>query len=205
MLTERQQDTLNFIRNYIDEHGRAPLVSDIAEGLGIKSPGTTHRYIQALVDAGLLERHVGKTRGLVLVENKSQELDYEMGSIRLPVMGKIAAGRLVEAVADESEIDLKDMFAGQGRFVLKVNGESMIDKGIMSGDWVVIQSGAQARHGDIVVALVDGYDATLKTLLKNGDGTVTLMPANPDFEPVTLSGERVSIQGVVVGQLRTYP
>jgi len=205
MLTERQQDTLDFIRNYIREYGRSPLVADIAEGLGIKSQGTTHRYIQALVDEGLLERHVGKTRGLVLVESKSQQFDYDMDSVTLPVMGKIAAGRLVEAVADESEIDLKDMFAGQGRFVLKVNGESMIDKGIMSGDWVVIQSGSHARHGDIVVALVDGYDATLKTLLNNDDGTVTLMPANPDFEPVTLAGERVSIQGVVVGQLRTYP
>ncbi len=205
MLTDRQQDALDFIRNYIDENDRSPLVSDIAEGLGIKSQGTTHRYIQALVDAGVLERHVGKTRGLVLVDKKSAELEYEMASVTLPVMGKIAAGRLVEAVADESEIDLKDMFAGQGRYVLKVNGESMIDKGIMSGDWVVIQSDAQARHGDIVVALVDGYDATLKTLLNNNDGTVTLMPANPDFEPVVLTAERISIQGVVVGQLRTYP
>jgi repressor LexA len=75
----------------------------------------------------------------------------------------------------------------------------------MSGDWVVVQSTANAKHGDIVVALVDGYDATLKTLLINDDGTITLMPANPDFEPVTLAAKRVAIQGVVVGQLRTYP
>lgn len=205
MLTERQQDTLEFIRNYIQSHGRSPLVSEIAEGLGIKSQGTTHRYIQALVDEGLLERHVGRTRGLVLVGQAAEYQKEKISPVVLPVMGKIAAGRLVEAVADETEIDLNEMFSGQDRFVLKVNGDSMIDKAIMSGDWVVVQSQPRAQHGEIVVALVDGYDATLKTLLINDDGTVTLMPANADYEPITLSSERVRIQGVVVGQMRTYP
>lgn len=202
MLTEREQNTLDFIRHYVDEHGRSPLVAEIAEGLGIRSQGTTHRYIQALVDAGLLERHVGRTRGLRLTE---QPDDVATDPVTLPVMGRVAAGRLVEAIADESEIDLSDMFTGKGRFVLKVNGDSMIDKAIMSGDYVVVQSQSTARHGDIVVALVDGFDATLKTLLLNDDGTVTLMPANVNFEPVTLPANRVRVQGVVVGQLRTYP
>jgi repressor LexA len=201
MLTEREQDTLDFIRHYVALHGRSPLVSEIAEGLGISSQGTTHRYIQALVDAGLLIRHVGRTRGLQLANTA---LESDLPSLKLPVMGKIAAGRLVEAVADESEIDLGDMFIGQDRFVLKVNGDSMIDKAILSGDYVVVQSQQTANHGDIVVALVDGYDATLKTLLLNSDGTVTLMPANVNYEPVTLPSNRVAIQGVVMGQLRTY-
>ena len=205
MLTERQQDTLDFIRNYIQNHGRSPLVAEIAEGLGISSQGTTHRYIQSLVDAGLIERHVGRTRGLLLVEHAAEQQTVLTQPVILPVMGKIAAGRLIEAVADETEIDLGEMFSGKDRFVLKVNGDSMIDKAIMSGDWVVVQSQPRARHGEIVVALVDGYDATLKTLLINDDGTVTLMPANADYEPITLSSERVRIQGVVVGQLRTYP
>ncbi|MDH5357387.1 MAG: transcriptional repressor LexA [Gammaproteobacteria bacterium] len=203
MLTQRQQDTLDFIRNYIQEFGKAPLVSEIAEGLNLTSQGTTHRYIQALVDEGVLERLVGRTRGLRLVGQESGNDEPE--AVTLPVMGKIAAGRLVEAVPDESEIDLGEMFSGKGRFVLKVNGDSMIDKAIMSGDWVVIQSQQTARHGDIVVALIDGYDATLKTLLLNDDGTITLMPANVNYEPVTLPAQRVAIQGVVVGQLRTYP
>ena len=205
MLTERQQDTLDFIRNYIQNHGRSPLVAEIAEGLGISSQGTTHRYIQSLVDAGLIERHVGRTRGLLLVEHAAEQQTVLTQPVILPVMGKIAAGRLIEAVADETEIDLGEMFSGKDRFVLKVNGDSMIDKAIMSGDWVVVQSQPRARNGEIVVALVDGYDATLKTLLINDDGTVTLMPANADYEPITLSSERVRIQGVVVGQLRTYP
>lgn len=202
MLTTRQQDTLDFIRRYLREHGRSPLVSEIAEGLGIRSQGTTHRYIQALVDAGFLKRYAGRTRGLQLVGESDEP---SVPAVTLPVMGRIAAGRLVEAIADESEIDLASMFGGKDRFVLRVNGDSMIDKAIMSGDYVVIQSQRTANHGDIVVALVDGFDATLKTLLLNEDETVTLMPANISYEPVTLPAERISIQGVVVGQMRTYP
>ncbi|RKZ78682.1 MAG: repressor LexA [Gammaproteobacteria bacterium] len=202
MLTDRQQDTYNFIRQYIKQHGRSPLLSDVAQGIGLSSQGSVHNYIQALVNEGLVERTVGRSRGLHLVEETDKEGSI---AVTLPVMGQITAGRLVEAIPDEDEIDLGGMFAGAGRFVLKVNGDSMIDKAIMSGDWVVIQSQQTAQHGDIVVALVDGFDATLKTLLINNDKTVTLMPANINYDPVTLPAQRVSIQGVVVGQLRTYP
>jgi len=203
MLTERQQDTYDFICHYFKEHDRAPLLSEVAHGIGLTSQGSVHNYIQSLVNEGLVERLVGRSRGLRLVDQ--QLASDEQISVTLPMMGRIAAGRLIEAIPDESEIDLGGMFAGKDRFVLKVNGESMIDKAIMSGDYVVIQSQQTARHGDIVVALVDGYDATLKTMLLNDDGTITLMPANEDFEPVTLPAKRIAIQGVVVGQLRTYP
>lgn len=202
MLTDRQQDTYNFIVQYIEEHDRAPLLSEVAKGIGLSSQGSVHNYIQALVNEGLIKRIVGKSRGLVLV---NQDLDDELISVRLPVMGKVAAGRLIEAVPDESEIDLGEMFSGSGRFVLKVNGDSMIDKAIMDGDYVVIQSQQTANHGDIVVALVDGYDATLKTLLLNDNGTITLMPANVNYDPVTIEAKRLAVQGIVVGQLRTYP
>ncbi len=203
MLTERQQDTLDFIRNYLNEHNKAPLISEISKGLGIVSQGTTHRYIQALVDQGYIERLVGRTRGLRLIDDNTES--DETFSLKLPYMGKVAAGRLIEAVPDESEIDLGDMFSGKDRFVLKVNGDSMIDKAIMSGDYVVMQAQLTANHGDIVLALVDFHDATLKTLLINDDGTLTLQPANDNYDPVTLPADRVMIQGVVVGQLRTYP
>lgn len=201
MLTDRQQDTYNFIVRYFEAHQRAPLLSEVAHGIGLSSQGSVHNYIQALVNEGLIERVVGRSRGLRLVEqhNKPERL-----SVILPLLGKVAAGRLIEAVPDEAEIDLGDMFSGSGRFVLKVNGDSMIDKAIMSGDYVVLQEQRTANHGDIVLALVDFHDATLKTLLINNDGTVTLQPANAEYEPVTLPSERVMIQGVVVGQLRTY-
>ena len=147
-------------------------------------------------------RSVGRSCGLRLANDENTDKNL---SVTLPVMGRNAAGRLIEAVQDEDEIDLGGMFAGRGRFVLKVNGDSMIDKAIMSGDWVVVQSQQTAEHGDIVVALVDGFDATLKTLLINDDQTMTLMPANANYDPVTLPADRISIQGVIVGQLRTYP
>ncbi|MDO7596569.1 MAG: transcriptional repressor LexA [Pseudomonadota bacterium] len=201
MLTDRQQDTYNFIVHYFEEHQRAPLLSEVAHGIGLSSQGSVHNYIQALVNEGLIERAVGRSRGLRLIE---QHNESERLSVILPLLGKVAAGRLIEAVPDESEIDLGEMFSGSGRFVLKVNGDSMIDKAIMSGDYVVLQEQRTANHGDIVLALVDFHDATLKTLLINNDGTVTLQPANADYEPVTLPAERVMIQGVVVGQLRTY-
>jgi repressor LexA len=201
MLTQRQQDTYNFIVQYIQREGRSPLLSEVTLGLGLASQGSVHGYIQALVNEGLLERSVGRSRGLRLVE---QEQEEESSSVKLPVLGTVAAGRLIEAIPDESEIDLGEMFAGKDRFVLKVNGDSMIDKAIMSGDYVVMHSQLTANHGDIVLALVDYHDATLKTLLLNGDGTVTLQPANVNYDPVTLPAERVMIQGVVVGQLRTY-
>lgn len=201
MLTDRQQDTYNFIVNYFEENQRAPLLSEVAHGIGLSSQGSVHNYIQALVNEGLIERVVGKSRGLRLVR---QHNEPEKISVILPLLGRVAAGRLIEAVPDESEIDLGDMFSGSGRFVLKVNGDSMIDKAIMSGDYVVLQEQRTANNGDIVLALVDFHDATLKTLLINKDGTVTLQPANTEYEPVTLPAERVMIQGVVVGQLRTY-
>lgn len=202
MLTERQQDTYDFICAYIEQYDRSPLLSEVAKGIGLTSQGSVHNYIQALVNEGLITRSVGRSRGLHLTAQGKQK---ETERVVLPVMGRIAAGRLIEAVPDEDEIDLGGMFAGKGRFVLKVNGDSMIDKAIMSGDWVVIQSQQTAKHGDIVVALVDGFDATLKTILFNDDQTITLMPANINYEPVTLPAGRISIQGVVVGQLRTYP
>jgi len=201
MLTDRQQDTYDFIVHYFEEHQRAPLLSEVAHGIGLSSQGSVHNYVQALVNEGLIERIVGRSRGLRLVE---QHNEPERISVILPLLGKVAAGRLIEAVPDESEIDLGDMFSGSGRFVLKVNGDSMIDKAIMSGDYVVLQEQRTANHGDIVLALIDFHDATLKILLINNDGTVTLQPANTDYEPVTLPVERVMIQGVVVGQLRTY-
>ena len=199
MLTQRESDTLEFIRKYIKEEGKAPLVSEIARNLGITAHGTAHRYIKSLINAGYLEQLPLRTRGLKLAETQDPD------SLSLPVMGKIAAGRLIEAVQDESEINLGDMFLGTSRYVLKITGESMIGKGIMPGDYVVVETARAAKDGDIVVALVDNNEATLKTLLINDDETLTLMPANESYDPITLSARRLDIQGVIVGQLPTSP
>ena len=200
MLTQRGRDTLKFIEDFMRQNDYAPTMEEIAVGLGIKSVGSTHYYVEQLLKAGELERLDNRSRGLRL----KQMAESDRSGV-LPMMGKIAAGRLIEAVPDESEIDVGAMFAGKGRYVLKISGESMIDKGILPGDYVVVDANRQAKDGDVIVALVDGYDATLKTMLLNNDGTMTLMPANPVFEPLTLAAARVRVQGVVVGQMRTYP
>lgn len=200
MLTPREEETYSFISDYLFHEGRSPLISEIAEYLGIQSKGTVHRYLESLIDAGLIERIPGRTRGLRLAEKPAEESAPTI----LPVLGTIAAGRLIEAIPDESEIDLMTMFTGPNRFALKVHGDSMIDAGILPEDWVVIQQSDVANNGDIVVALVDGFDATLKRLRTDDKGTITLIPENANYDPMTFDSHRVMIQGVVVGQLRTY-
>lgn len=197
MLTKRAKDTLTYIKRYMSEHDEAPTMEEITKGIGISSIGSAYTYVDQLVKAGKLKRLNNRTRGLQLIEEE------EAGSLVFPVLGKIAAGQLNEAVADESEIDVSHLFSGSDRYVLKVKGESMTGKGIMPGDYVIIDSSRQAKDGDIIVALVSD-DVTLKTIINNRDGSVTLMPANDSFEPTIIEADSLDIQGVVVGQMRTY-
>ena len=122
----------------------------------------------------------------------------------LPLVGRIAAGRPIEAIPDQDEINLMDFFMGPNRFVLRVTGDSMIDAGILNGDMVIVEQRTHAGNNEIVVALIDNEEATLKSIKYNMDGTLTLTPANPRLKPVTYPAERVAIQGVVVGQMRSY-
>lgn len=201
MLSQREQDTWDFIRNYIDEHGQGPLLGEIAEGIGIRSRGVIHRYVQAIAEAGFITLEPGRHRGIHL----NTPADSEPGrDTVLPILGRIAAGLPIEAIPDERELDLAGFFMGPNRFVLKVQGESMIEAGILPDDMVIIESRSHARDGDIVVALVDQQEATLKRLQNNRDGSITLFPANCTMPPMIYPANRVQIQGVVVGQMRSY-
>ena len=202
MLTPRLQDTLRFIRDYFTQHGYAPLLTEIALGIGIQSKGVVHRYLQDLNRTGYIELLSGKHRGIRLIE--SEHLHNKEGGLTLPLLGRIAAGQPIEAIPNHDQIDLAEFFIGENRFVLKVQGESMIEAGILDGDMVVVEQCNHASDGDIVVALIDQEEATLKTLCHNGDGSVMLIPANSQMPPMIYPAERVAIQGVVVGQLRSY-
>lgn len=202
MLTPRLHDTLGFIRDYLAQHGYAPLLSEIALGIGIQSKGVVHRYLQELSRAGYIEILAGKHRGIRLLENKHSHQGQDAWS--LPLLGRIAAGQPIEAIPNHDQIDLAEFFIGEGRFVLKVQGESMIEAGILDGDMVVVEQCDRANDGDIVVALIDREEATLKTLRHNGDGSIMLIPANGQMSPMIYPAERVAIQGVVVSQLRSY-
>lgn len=198
MLSEREQDAYNFIRNYIIKNGRGPLLTEVADGLGISSKGVAHRYVQALSDQGAIKLIQGRHRGIQLADDQLPN-DHE-----LPFLGRIAAGQPIEAIEGEDTINLSEFFVGPDRFVLKVRGDSMIEAGILNDDMVVVKSCQTAQNDDMVVALVDDSEATLKYFHNNRDGSVTLVPANEEMSPMTFSAARVAIQGVVVGQMRSY-
>jgi len=202
MLSPRLQDTYQFIRRYIAQHQYAPLLSEIALGIGIQSKGVVHRYLASLASEGLITLESGKHRGIRLVE--SEHSHQEQKRYTLPLLGRIAAGLPIEAIEDHNEIDLSEFFMGPNRFVLKVQGESMVDAGILDGDMVIIEKRSRANNDEIVVALIDNEEATLKYLRQNDDGSITLIPANSMMQPMLYAASRVQIQGVVIGQLRSY-
>lgn len=196
MLTDSQRKTLAFIRHYVAQHGYAPKLQEIATGIGIQSRGVVHRYVQALIAEGHLENTAGRHRGLQLVESTH--------GTRLPLLGKIAAGQPIEAIPGHDEINLADFFMGPGRFALKVQGESMIDVGILNGDIAVIKQQNDARNGDIVVALIDEEEATLKTFQRVNQNLIKLIPANKYMQAMIYEAQRVQIQGILIGSLRRY-
>ena len=197
MLTDREREVYDFVRAYTRRHGVPPKLREIGAHLGVASRGTVHRYLRAIEEAGLIAITPDRARGVRLVSKATAR------SV-LPVLGRIAAGLPIEAIPDETEIDLSEFFMGPNRFVLRVDGESMIEAGILHGDMVIVESRSSARNGEIVVALIDSQEATLKTFLRNPDGSITLRPANHSMAPMRFAAERVAIQGVVVGQMRSY-
>lgn len=197
MLSDRQRQIYQFIRDHVARFGVAPKLREIGDHVGISSRGTIHRHVKALEQAGLIAIDAEQSRGIQLLEPEEQ-------GTGLPLLGRIAAGCPIEAIAGQERIDLGGFFMGAGRYVLKVQGDSMIEDGILDGDMVVVRHSNHADNGEIVVALIDNEEATLKRIYRNDDGTVTLQPANPAMAPMRYSGDRVTLQGVVVGQFRAY-
>lgn len=195
MLTKREQDTFDFIANYYAKQRKAPLLTEIAAGLQIQSKGVVHRYVSALEDKGYIVRNP-KTRGIELVDHP--DIDD------LPFLGRIAAGKPIEAIEDKQAINFTHLLNGPNRYVLEVKGQSMIDEGIRHGDMVVIEQASTARSNQIVVALIDGQDVTLKRIQYSKKDSVRLIPANKNMQAKEYSAERVTIQGILVGQVRVY-
>ncbi len=196
MLTLKQQLTYEFIERYILTNSRSPTLTEIGLAIGVRAKGTVHRYVQSLVDEGLIEIQVGKKRNIRL-------LDLPKTNFHIPLLGKIAAGQPIEAIEDEQVFNFGDLFLGKHRFALKVAGDSMIEEGILDGDIVICSRANTAREGDIVVALIDGNHATLKKIHFNpNDETIMLIPANTTMAPQVYAATRVTIQGVFVGLCR---
>ncbi len=187
---------LDFISRHCLEAQRSPTLAEIAEGIGYRSRGSVHRYVQSLMRQGYLISEGG---------NKNLRCTGKPRSdLTIPLLGRIAAGRPIEAIPDAAELNLTDLFAGPNRFLLQVHGDSMIDAGIQDHDYVVVQPCDTPRKGDIVIALVDGDEVTLKRFSPLPGNRVELIPENPQMEPMVFPADQVQIQGIVVGQMRTY-
>ncbi len=198
MLTPLEHRMLRFIRAFIAGHGQGPTLVEIGAAVGINSKGTVHRYVQSLRDKGVLEHAERGWRGIRLADDPHHHPTI------LPLAGRIAAGHPIEAIAGQEEINLGEFFLGPGRYALEVKGDSMIEAGILEGDYVIIERRETADDGDIVVALVDDNEATLKRFKRLDKHRIELIPAHPSLLPLIYSAERVCIQGVLVGQLRRY-
>ena len=197
MLTGLEEKILQCITRYITQNGRSPTLDEIGQLLEIRSKGTIHRYVKSLIDKGHLQRSGRNWRGLRLAGEQNRRLTI------LPLAGRIAAGKPIEGISEQYEINFSEMLLGPGRYVLEVQGDSMIDAGILDGDLVIVRETQSADNGDIIVALIDNNEATLKRLRKKGN-QVELIPDNQSMTPMIYSADRINIQGVVVGQARMY-
>jgi repressor LexA len=196
-LTRRQQDIYDYLHNNAESFVHPPTYDELCQQLGLSSRGSLHKHIQALIEAGLVEPMEGRW-GIRLVE-------WEQVDGGIPHLGAIAAGRPIQAIPQPEFLPVPDfLLSKRPCYALTVKGESMIEAGIMDGDLVIIEKRDTARNGEIVVALINNEEATLKRQQNNHDGTVTLIPENRAMEPMTYPAEQVQIQGVLVSLLRRY-
>lgn len=200
-LTRRQQEIYDYLRAHLDDFPHPPTLDELCDALGLSSRGSLHKQIQALIEAGLVEPMNNLRRGIRLAEDEP-EMPGDVDA--LPLYGYIAAGQPIEAIRNPEMIEVPPQLRTPNPcYVLEVRGDSMIEDGILDGDWVVIEHRDQARNGEVVVALVDGEEATLKRLEKRSN-EVVLHPANSSLSAMHYSADRVRIQGVLVGQMRRY-
>jgi len=198
-LTRRQREVLDVIGQFIETQGYSPSLEEIGAELGLSSVATVHKHVTLLVEKGYVRRTWNQNRSIELAEPESA------GIVRLPLGGTIAAGRPLEAVpSDESICVPSDMVRDRSKsYVLRVQGDSMIDEQIRDGDFVIIEDREAGGRGETVVALIDESEATLKRFFRMGP-QVRLEPANSRMEPMIFSADRVRIQGVAVGVIRKY-
>ena len=198
-LTKRQKEILDFIRQFIYQNGYAPSYREIAYYFEYSSTGTIAEYINILQEKGYLTKDAMEARAIQLTPSFDAGLEYS----EIPLEGVIDAGRPIEAIRTHETIDIPRDMMGKKTFALKVRGNSMIEDGILDGDYVIIEQTASARNGDIVVALVDNENATLKRFYNEKD-SIRLQPANSTMKPMHFAKKRVTIQGKVKGVIRKF-
>jgi len=204
LLTRKQQELYNFLLTQQDNFIHPPTLDEICLAMNLKSRGSLHKHIQGLVSAGLIEPLNRKQRGIRLTKQAIQMGKEKDDADGLPYVGAIAAGKPIEAITDIKYMKVPEQLkTDKPCYILQVKGDSMIDEGIFDGDWVVIEQRSVARNGEIVVALVEKSEATLKRIEQYPHETV-LIPANKNMQPMHYKPNQVEIQGVLVGQMRSY-
>ena len=204
-ITRRQRELYDFISEFVQKHGYSPSFEEIGEGLGLSSLATVHKHVTNLEKKGLLTRDYNRSRSIDLLPPKGrlkQAMSVNTGLV-LPLVGRIAAGQPIEAIENPSTISLADFVRSKEVFVLEVRGESMQDEHILDGDYVLVEKSKTAHNGDIVVALVEGSEATLKRFYREGDN-IRLQPSNVKMQPIIVHAAKVDLQGRVIGVLRKY-
>ena len=199
ILTKRQKQILNFIEESIRKNGYAPSLDEISRHFELHSISTIHKHLVNLEDKGLIKRHWNRARAIELVpaQDKPEARD-------VPLAGLIAAGEPIEAVRGNELVAVpEDMIGRRDVYVLKVRGESMVDEQVRDGDYVIVENRTDPRNGEMVVALLNGENATLKKFYRE-KSQIRLQPAHPTMKPIFVQDDELAIQGVVVGIMRKY-
>lgn len=202
MLTEKQIRVLRYFRDYRRERGIAPTLDEAAQALGV-SKITIHEHLKQLTLKGAIYRDRAKARAVTILQDPDADGEAVAELPTLPLIGRIAAGRPIEALEDREDVSLADLVpTGNDIYLLRVRGKSMIEDHIDDGDLVVIERRQTANDGDIVVAILEGEEATLKRFYRERNGLVRLQPANSTMEPIYTTN--VQIRGVVRGVIRKF-
>jgi repressor LexA len=204
-LTRKQKLVLDFIARFVEQHGYSPSYQEIADGLKLASLATIHKHIQALEAKHYLKRGFNQSRSLDVSPKYYQEERKRRGAAaEIPLAGRIAAGRPVEAIPGRDTLNLGEFLADEDLYALEVRGDSMIEDHICDGDVVLVERSARVKDGDIVVALVGGEEATLKRFYRESETTARLQPANASMPPLRVPLASLQIQGRVLAVLRKY-
>jgi repressor LexA len=199
MLTKRQKELVDYLDAYISKAGYAPTLEEIGQHFGLSSLATIHKHLTNLERKGMIRRKWNRSRALEVVPQQRRAT-----AIELPLVGRVAAGVPIEPVENSDTISVPEELVGRGEtFVLRVKGMSMVQEGILDGDYVVVQSRNTADNGDMVVALVRG-EATVKRFYREKAGMIRLQPANDALAPILARAGDVEIRGVVTAVLRKY-
>jgi len=198
-LTKRQREILDYLNEFIQEHGYAPSLEEIGRRFNLSSLATVHKHLTNLQEKGFIRRAWNRSRSVELVPTR-----VGGRALELPLLGFVAAGAPIEAVASNETIAVPEAIVGKrDSYVLRVKGDSMIDEQIRDGDFVIVEDRKTAENGEMVIALLGGHDATLKKFYREHE-SVRLQPANPTMQPIVVPADHVQIQGVVVGVMRKY-